>query len=159
MIQEIQETDEMKIEYTLKEMLEKAMDVEGCWRMENDRGIENLNTVAKLLGYKEESYLNGSAFERFLVDNPGCMETIIKWIGESESLKWRETLEDYMEEDTKTVVYVTMRVVVEHDKDTDPREVIRSTDYSFCVDGVETPSITETEICSFSVDGIEVKEE
>lgn len=50
---------------------------------EGVKGIENLNKIAKAIGYHENGFLYGSSLEQFLIDNPGAIETLREWILEN----------------------------------------------------------------------------
>lgn len=67
-------------------------------RFEGEKGVENLNKVAKLLGYDESNFKYGSALETFLADNPGAMEAILEWIDNNANC-WPNVLGDDEDED------------------------------------------------------------
>lgn len=67
-------------------------------RFEGQAGLRGLNKISNALGYKEDSYLYGSSFERFLQDNSGCVQTIIEWITEHLSNEQRENMESFLPE-------------------------------------------------------------
>lgn len=61
-------------------------------RFEGESAVESLNKITNQLGYREESYRNGTSLEEFLKDNPGCCQAIIQWIIENMDMisKWKE---------------------------------------------------------------------
>jgi len=67
-------------------------------RTDGERGIENLNKLAKMLGYNEDGFKYGSSLERFLQDNQGAVEALVDWIEENQHY-WVAELEEYMPED------------------------------------------------------------
>jgi len=76
----------------LKELLQEFIDHKRL-RFEGDTGVENLNKVAKAIGYKEHGFAYGSPLEVFLSDNPGACDAIIEWMGEQNVEEWEYSLE------------------------------------------------------------------
>jgi len=73
-----------------------------CFEME--KGLDALNDISCALGYTNEGYHRGSAFENFIRDNPGAVQAIMDWIAKQtdKSTDWQEKLaidEDESEED------------------------------------------------------------
>ena len=68
-------------------------------RFEGDTGVENLNTIAKALGYKEHGFRYGSPLEVFLSDNSGACEALIEWMGTQNSVEWAENVISELPED------------------------------------------------------------
>jgi hypothetical protein len=66
-------------------------------RFEGDRGLENLNTLVKDIGYKSHGFKYGSSLETFLSDNPACQEAIIEFIRTEMNKDWRDGLSDELE--------------------------------------------------------------
>lgn len=66
-------------------------------RFEGDAGLENLNIIAKVIGYQGHGFRFGSSLEDFLSDNPGCQQAIIDWIEEQDIDDWNENLSDELE--------------------------------------------------------------
>ena len=71
-----------------------------CFEME--KGLEALNDISAALGYTNEGYYRGSAFENFIRDNPGAVHAIMDWIAEQtdKDIDWQHNLsfEDEPEE-------------------------------------------------------------
>lgn len=42
-----------------------------------------MNKIAHMIGYRREQFEYGSSFERFLQDNPGCVDAIQNWMAEN----------------------------------------------------------------------------
>lgn len=51
-----------------------------AFQIEGEKGIDNLNKLAKVLGYNEDGFKYGSPLENFLKDNPGAVEKILEFI-------------------------------------------------------------------------------
>lgn len=87
----ISESDE---ELTGEEIFDKFIDGAELYGTEGEGGLDNLNEIAKTLGYEASGYKYGSSLESFLADNSGCVEAIRQWIGETvDSVdEWREML-------------------------------------------------------------------
>lgn len=73
---------------------QKYIDHYKLWRNDGEKAVINLNEITKYLGYSGDPYLYGSSFERFLQDNPGCIEVIKEWIGNNFAFDEFETEED-----------------------------------------------------------------
>lgn len=52
-------------------------------RFEGERGIGNLETVLKHLGYTGDNFKYGTITEKFLADNPGAIEKLIDFVEEN----------------------------------------------------------------------------
>lgn len=62
---------------TTEKLLEQS---DRHYSLEGESGVEALNFVTKELDYKDDGFRYGSSFERFLADNPGAVEAVLKWI-------------------------------------------------------------------------------
>lgn len=65
------------------------------YRFDGERGVENLVTILRAIGYNESPYQGNSTavLVNFLADNSGATEAIINWIGEQNVPEWKEKLE------------------------------------------------------------------
>lgn len=98
---------------SFRETFDEYVEQEGLYRTEGRKGVENLCTIARALGYKDSTYFgqfspNASFgdFIEFLGDNPGCVAAIHGWIMDQHSPEWQENLEsalydEELEEDTE----------------------------------------------------------
>jgi hypothetical protein len=59
---------------------------------EGDRGVEQLETLVRDLGYTGGGWKYGDPIEAFLSDNSGCIEAIIEWITDNLSGEQMESL-------------------------------------------------------------------
>lgn len=85
---------------TVNEALDKFINEEKIYSMEGRRGVENLCTIARQLGYKDPMYwgqLSSKAILGDLIlmleDNSGMIEAMIKWIGNQRSAEWISSLQ------------------------------------------------------------------
>ena len=76
----------------LQELLDQYLAQEEMYHFEGESGLENLNEVASVLGYKGHNFANGSPLETFICDNPGVQQAIINWIGEQKIPEWRDEI-------------------------------------------------------------------
>ena len=76
----------------------RILEREGIARTDGERGVENLNKLAGMLGYREDGLKYGSSLERFLQDNQGCIQVIQEWIDDNSHL-WESELEEYVTEE------------------------------------------------------------
>ena len=91
--------DEQKDDRSMDTLLEDFIDQESL-RFEGDTGVENLEKVAKAIGYSGHQFRYGSPLEAFLSDNPGDCVAIIEWIKEQNLPEWMDVLENELEEET-----------------------------------------------------------
>lgn len=82
---------------SLSELIEEFTTLKRL-RFEGDRGVENLEKLAKAIGYKGHPHRYGSPLEAFLSDNPGAQEALVNWIGEQDITDWKECLESELPE-------------------------------------------------------------
>jgi len=77
-----------------QEIMDRFTENEQFSSFESEHGIEQLNKIAKALGYKEEGFKYGSSLEQFLRDNPACQQLIVDWITEwlNKDKNWKEAL-------------------------------------------------------------------
>lgn len=79
--------------YEAEELFDRYLDHKRMWHFESEKGIVQLNTIAKDLGYRDEPFKYGSPIEQFLVDNPGAMEAIVTWIRANMTFpEWQEAI-------------------------------------------------------------------
>lgn len=90
----------------LDELLDKFMTQENLYRTEGRRGVENLCTLVRALGYKDPQYWGQMTSKAcvgdlimFLEDNPGCMEAIHTWIRDTNSPEFTEALDEQVADD------------------------------------------------------------
>jgi len=71
-------------------------------RIEGESACRLLNKLAKECGYREDGFLYGSAFERFLQDNSGAVGKIIEFMEEfyPDNFVIEETPDDECDEDS-----------------------------------------------------------
>lgn len=79
----------------MRELLEEYCEQEGIHRFEGERGVENLTTIAGVLGYK--SSRGDNALIAFLADNSGACEAIVEWIKKQSLTDWQERIEDELD--------------------------------------------------------------
>lgn len=65
------------------EVLEAYLEAKGFNQFEGERGVQRLEELVKDLGYKEDGFKYGDPISSFLIDNPGCIDEIIDWIGDN----------------------------------------------------------------------------
>ena len=70
----------------LQSLIERFRQVKGHNTYEGSRGIENLEALVKVLGYKD--------LDAFFEDNSGALDAIVEWIGSESIPEWRRRLED-----------------------------------------------------------------
>ena len=85
------------------EKFDKFVENNNLHRNEGDTGVQNLETIAIALGYRNEGYRYGSPIERFLSDNPGAIEALHDWIRDNgDNAAWSDTFssdEDELEDE------------------------------------------------------------
>lgn len=84
------------IEESMEELVDEFIDHKKLHRLEGDRGVENLETLAEALGYDSHPFRYGSSVEVFLSDNPGAIEAVIEWIKNQNNEDWKENLESHL---------------------------------------------------------------
>lgn len=86
-------TNEQDLSDLLREFIgENRLNFEG------DNGVENLETVAKAIGYRGHGYRYGTPLEEFLSDNPGAQRAILDWLGEQHIQEWIDNIESELPE-------------------------------------------------------------
>ena len=95
----------------LDELVDAYMQQHNIWRIEGRRGVENLCTLVRALGYKDPQYWGQMSSKAclgdlvmFLEDNPGCMETIHGWIRDQKSPEFVEALKSQIEDEVEDEV-------------------------------------------------------
>lgn len=63
-----------------EEYLDELLTENKLHHNEGERGISNLNNLCFMIGYDKDGFKYGSAFERFIQDNPGCIDAIHMWM-------------------------------------------------------------------------------
>jgi hypothetical protein len=72
------------------EMFDTYLEQNGMWHFEGVRGVRILTQlVEEVCGY--------TSFDYFLEDNPGAMAAIVDWIREANCPKWRQNLEELVQ--------------------------------------------------------------
>jgi hypothetical protein len=88
------------------ELVDEYMEQEGLYSTEGRRGVENLCTLVRALGYKDP-YYNGQMSSKaalgdlvmFLEDNSGAIESLVSWIQERDVTEWAESLQEQLFDD------------------------------------------------------------
>jgi len=93
----------------LSEVLDQFIDQEKLYRTEGRRGVENLCTIVRAIGYKDPQYWGQLSSKAaigdlicFLEDNSGAIEAMLEWIKERRSPEWTEALIEQLPEDNAT---------------------------------------------------------
>ena len=77
----------------LSKLIEQYCEENKIHRFEGTTGVNNLQKILGVLGYKEGNYFGyNNEIINFLSDNPGAIEAILNWIGEINSLEWKENI-------------------------------------------------------------------
>lgn len=63
-------------------------------RFEGEPGVENLETVCEMMGYRRTGFRYGSPLESFLADNPGAQSALLEWMADQEVPEWADNLEE-----------------------------------------------------------------
>jgi hypothetical protein len=63
------------------------------FNFEGQRGLDVLEKFCEHLGYKDTGPTNTRALDKFLLDNPGAIEAIIKWVEDTRSPEFYAKLE------------------------------------------------------------------
>ena len=87
------------MERDLDELIEMWQNQNSAYRLEGDRGLENLEKLISVLGYKRHGFRFGELIEVFLSDNPGAAEAIVNWIGEQNNIEWKDSLKSEVTEE------------------------------------------------------------
>lgn len=77
------------------EVMEEYLDAKEFYSFEGERGVNRLEELAEDLGYKGDGFKYGSPIESLLMDNPGCIETIIEWIRDNLTEEQMENLQSH----------------------------------------------------------------
>jgi hypothetical protein len=84
-----------EVEKDAQEIMEEyyeAKDFSCCF--EGERGVAQLETLVKDLGYTGDNFKYGDPISSFLSDNSGCIEAIIEWIKDNLRDEQMENLND-----------------------------------------------------------------
>ena len=65
------------------DLFDELLTMNKLHRNEGEIAIFNLNEVCKTVGYDGDGFRYGTPFERFIQDNPGCVDAIHKWMAEN----------------------------------------------------------------------------
>jgi hypothetical protein len=82
----------------LSKLIQEFVDDNDLHPFEGDKGVENLNKVARAIGYEPHGFAYGSSLEVFLSDNPGACEAILHWMGEQNVQDWKDNIESELPE-------------------------------------------------------------
>lgn len=78
---------------SLSGVIDAYLNKHDAYRWQGEDAAENLTTLVRGLGY-DSGY--GDPLAYFLGDNPGLMEKIIEWIGDTNLEEWKNSLIDHM---------------------------------------------------------------
>lgn len=81
------------------EIFDAAMEAEGVYATEGNRGVEALNKMAKMLGYGDP---HQHSLEAMLADNSGMIEAMFKWARDNLSQEQMDRLESYIPADDES---------------------------------------------------------
>jgi len=89
------------MEWTGAELIERWQRANRSWGFEGDSGIERLNKLANVFGYKENGFRFGEPILQFIADNPGVAEHILKYIEErmDNEPEFKALMEEELNED------------------------------------------------------------
>lgn len=67
--------------------------------LEGDSGLEKLEKLCEVLGYRNTGFRFGTPIEHFLSDNPGACEALVEFMAEwaDRNPEWKERLEGAVE--------------------------------------------------------------
>ena len=92
----------------MEQLIEKWQQRNEAFSVEGRKGVVNLCRLVNVLGYADPMYFGQMAPDAsigdlvcFLEDNPGAIETIINFIGDSGVLEWQENLQDEVSDITE----------------------------------------------------------
>jgi hypothetical protein len=91
---------------SLEDLLQKFIGQKRL-RFEGDNGVESLEKIATVLGYKRSGFRFGEIVEVFLSDNPGAQEAIVNWICEQNIKEWKDKLQEEVGCDNIIVTFPT----------------------------------------------------
>ena len=81
----------------MQEKLMQYMDENRMHSFDGERGVRNLEKVMKeVCGYGSD--WNG-VLHNFFTDNPGAINAVLEWIGDSRSPEWEENLNNLVSTD------------------------------------------------------------
>ena len=94
---------------TLDEVLDKFMDQENLTRLEGRKGVENLCTIARAIGYKDPQYYGQLTHKAaigdlimMLEDNSGMIEAMLEWMKDRNVQEWNESLREQLQEEAES---------------------------------------------------------
>ena len=84
---------------SLTELIESFQNEKNVHNFEGKRGLTFLCMLSRALGYRDSLYFGQLTkdaiigdFLEFLEDNPGVIESIVEWIGNTEIEEWKDSI-------------------------------------------------------------------
>ncbi len=102
MIDQPTEAEEIE-ELDGNDLLRKWQEKNRAWHFEGDPGLDKLEKLVEVLGYRNTGFRHGNPIESFLSDNPGAVEALLGFIEEhlDGPGEWRENMESELEEENE----------------------------------------------------------
>jgi hypothetical protein len=83
-------------EMSPEDIFDAAIQSEDVYPTDGNLGLNKLNQLARMIGYRDHSYSSGSALKEMLADNSGLAEVMFEWVKSNLSEEQVEMLESYL---------------------------------------------------------------